>query len=254
MLLADPAFTTPAEGSIYTQLAVMPTPDSLVIAFADGRQVQLLSRDGRRARSAERIGDGPGEWRYVTWVGPDPDGVALVDVATFRVVRLFPDLAPAGQASVPPIVRGGAVVGRLGNGTFVSLLDPPRIPGVGSQRFATTLIQWRADSTRVDTLGALPGTDVFIDPAEQMFVRVPGGRVDWAAARDSIVVAGNGGDDSVLVVAGPTKRWIRLPGLATGAQLDAAAIAAFVDDQVSQAPDTDDRKRMRRTFAKVQPP
>jgi hypothetical protein len=255
VLSADKAFASPNEGSAYSHIAPRAAADSSYIAFVDGRRVLTFARNGTQLASAERIGDGPGEWKYVTWVGADSGGVALVDVATFRLIRLRSDLSRASDQSIPPIVRGGAVVGRLGAGAFVSLLDPPRIPGVGLQRFATTLIRWEAGSTRVDTISALAGTDVFIDPAEQMFVRVPGGRVDWAAARDSIIVAGNGSDDSVMVVVADSKAaWIRLRGLPMGERLNATATAAFVEEQVFQLPDPDDRRRMRRTFTKVQVP
>ncbi len=253
-VIEDTIFTARANGGGgFSQVgAVEYGADGEVIALVDGQRVIRIGQDGTPLSTAERIGGGPGEWRYVIWAGADSLGIALVDVASFRFVRLAWDLSPIGDTRVPSVVRGGAVIGRLQDGAFISLLDPPVIPGIGQQQFFTTIIKWRPESDQVDTVAALPGTDVFIDPAEQMFVRVPAGRVDWAAARDSIVVGGNGGGDSVFVqVKHKASQWVRLQGLPKSAPVSRSRIDAFIDEEIATMPDLDDRKRMRRTFAKV---
>ncbi len=238
----------------YTQIgAVDRLAGGDLVLFAEGETVVRIDADGNRVASATRIGSGPGEWRYVLWAGADSVGVGVIDASNLRLVQLRPDLSAANEVRVPPLVTGGKVVGRLSDGSFVSLLDPPTIPGTGSQRFLTNLIRWTPGLDVVDTLTALLGTDVFIDPEEQMFVRVPGGRVDWAAARDSIIVAGNGHDDSVFVMVGrKSARWVRLQLPLEQQQLSQADVESFVDAEVAQVPRLEDQRRMRRTFAKVE--
>lgn len=225
--------------------------DALVL-FVDGERVVVIDADGRTVSTASRVGSGPGEWRFVKWAGADSIGVGVVDVATLRLIRLFPDLSPATELSIASVVRGGAVVGRLTDGSFVSLIDPPTIPGTGRQRFLTNVVRWSAGAADVDTITRLPGTDVFIDPAEQMFVRVPGGGVDWVAARDSIIVAGNGKDDSLFVkVSNASGKWVRMQLPERKSRTSRAEIQAFVDAEVALVPREEDRLRMRRTFAKI---
>lgn len=226
-----------------------------IVLFVDGERVVVIDANGLEVASAARVGSGPGEWRFVKWAGADSLGVGVVDVATLRLIRLSSDLSPAAEHPIAPVVRAGSVMGRLADGQFVSLIDPPTIPGTGPQRFLTTVIRWSPGVQEVDTITRLPGTDVFIDPAEQMFVRVPGGRVDWVAARDSIIVAGNGHHDSVFVqLAGGSAKWIRLQLPARQNKITPSDIQAFVDAEVSLVPRQEDRLRMQRTFAKVQTP
>jgi len=173
--------------------------------------------------------------------------------------------------SAGPFPHVGAVE-RDVNGDLLAFVDGARVirtSATGSILASATRVgggpgEWRyvlwagADSSGaavIDVATLLPGTDVFIDPAEQMFVRVPGGRVDWAAARDSIIVAGNGGDDSVLVQVGQSpSRWVRLQLPPIAARMTPARAQEFIEAELSLVHDAEDRKRMRRTFAKVDVP
>ncbi len=226
-----------------------------LVLFVDGETVVRFDAAGNQLASATRSGSGPGEWRYVLWAGADSVGIGVLDASNLRLVTLSPDLSPRGEIQVPPVALGGVVAGRLSDGSFVSLLDPPTIPGTGSQRFLTNVIRWTPGRDDVDTVTALPGTDVFIDPEEQTFVRVPGGRVDWAAARDSIIVAGNGHDDSVFVrVGNASGKWIRLQLPFKDKSFNRSDAEAFIEAEVAQVPQLEDQRRLRRTFDKISSP
>lgn len=239
----------------YAHLGAVEHVNSDLLLYVDGARLVRLDSTGRKVAEAARRGKGPGEWQYAIWAGPDQSGAGVVDVASFRFLRLSPTLAPVEDLRIPELVRGGAVVGRLWDGSLISLLDPPTIPGIGAQVNKTAVLHWIPGSMLVDTVATLSGTEVYIDPAEHMIVRVPGGRVDWAAVRDSVVVAGNGGDDTVLVKAGRrAARWVQLVGLPTQSRLSAARVKTFVDEQVSAVPDVDERRSMQRTYAKLSRP
>jgi hypothetical protein len=143
-VVEDSAFARRANNNDgYSQIgSVSRRANGDLVVFVDGETVVRLDADGNQLASATRSGSGPGEWRYVLWAGADSVGIGVLDASNLRLVTLSPDLSPRREIQVPPVALGGVVAGRLSDGSFVSLLDPPTIPGTGSQRFLTNLIRW----------------------------------------------------------------------------------------------------------------
>ncbi len=223
-----------------------------VVGLVDDQQILYWPTSSTARTLAARIGSGPGEWRYAIWAGSLDGDVGVVDAASLRLLRFDSTLRVVSEERVPSLVGGGYVIGRHADGSFTSLIDPPKIPGVGLQRFETVLVRWRPGSAQVDTLGNLGGTDVFIDPAESMFVPVPGGSRDLVSVSDSISVAGNTLSDSVFIArAGETSRWVVLEGLPKGARWSDAQQSRFVRREVDETPSGEDRLRKQRTFKKL---
>ena len=242
----------PVDG--YGQIGAVDRPsDGDLLLFVEGRRLLRATSDGTTRASAERIGGGPGEWRYVRWAGRHEDRAALIDLSSLRYPQLDRERMVVHETIVPAISRLGEIIGRLDDGSMISPVGLPVLPGFGYRTYTTHVVRWTAGRPAVDPLLQLGGTEMFMRASESISVPLPGGHADWGTAAGSTIVVGNGSSDTVKMFDQTDGRWrsARLAGLPIATRMTREPIDQFIDVQVGVVPKPEARRRMRRTSASV---
>lgn len=167
---------------------------SLLLASAGNSDLVLLGSDGVELRRIGRSGDGPGEYRWPTWLQADNDGVWVYDISLGRLTRLGPELRVEHSRS-------------LGNGDVYFVLQPVTIArdtvlainGIGGgfrssgEVRDTTPLYRIPRSGPMDTLGLWPSAErAFATvPQGSLFVPIIFSRMVVAAGRAGHVVIGS---------------------------------------------------------------
>lgn len=221
------------------------------LAVADGGsgQLRLYGPDGSFRGSFGGPGEGPGEFRQLSapLVLLEDGGFLLWDLRLRRITRAGPGLALAGTTTLEPVegTTGMLLQGRFGDGSL--LVSEVRGAPPLSGEFRDTLRLHRAgsDGAPLNPLLVVGGgggelrIDGGPDPAtirSISVIRTPMGVQTFAAAGDSLLVAGSSAAFEARVVQrdGTLRRIHRL--MTSRTPLGAAERAAFIDDRAAASP------------------
>jgi hypothetical protein len=192
------------QGVIPTALSdgriVVANPSSFEIRFYDAR--------GKALKSIGRQGGGPGEFESLGLVaGFAGDSLVAFDVA-LRRYSVFDDTGAFARSGSLAVADAGLLipVGAFQDGALVVRVGLPIRPSgfasasifggspAGEQRGTTPLFRAPLDGSPLDSIASMPGSEVLVQASgTAMFVwPIHFGRVPVVAARDSLVVIGDG--------------------------------------------------------------
>ncbi|HEX6751165.1 MAG TPA: hypothetical protein VF092_27995 [Longimicrobium sp.] len=173
----------------------------IVVANGGTSTLEIFGADGAHQRSVGRAGDGPGEFRALSWVGRFAgDSIAAWDSGTGRLSVFTPagdfarSVAPAQPLGIFPRAEGA-----LDGGALLLALHQPSLgmsatEGVHVQRDTISLAVLRPDGA-VAVLGRFPGSEVLAsgNPAGGlMMMPLPFGRATIAAGSGGRVYVADG--------------------------------------------------------------
>ena len=133
-----------------------------VIIWSSIDSIQL----GKQRRVGVR-GDGPGEYRYIAFLGRCSDGeLTAFDPARLILSTYSTSTFEHVERRAPPLSRRGTVIGCQPSGALLSLLAPPTVEGYqpGLNRWPIHLAELASDGG-VDSLASTPGSEWWFDPA-----------------------------------------------------------------------------------------
>ncbi|GIW51409.1 MAG: hypothetical protein KatS3mg081_0764 [Gemmatimonadales bacterium] len=140
------------------------------IVVADGsNRLRYYRPDGSLDRVAGRTGEGPGEFRRISWIGLLPGDSAIVfDLAQWRLSIFDPagEFVRSFRAGAGDTVRFVQVAGRFGDGSFLGqgpVNTGGRIPQ-GLERHDIPLYRLGPDGSVLDALGEFPGNELYFEP------------------------------------------------------------------------------------------
>lgn len=177
--------------------------DRIVVADAGAHQLRFYDLAGKLLRAAGRGGNGPGEFRHLSWTGPLPgDSVGAWDVRLRRlsVYSRDGDLGRTAEFGIKgffPAVQGVFADGSL---LIATQVGGVRAPGSGAGAWRDTAVFVRMSSTGEvrDTVGRFPGPEQYTSPAgERTSTRtygLPFGRETFASVNQdrAFVATGDG--------------------------------------------------------------
>jgi hypothetical protein len=205
------------------------------IAIANGgsHQVRVFGTDGRLVRDIGRVGDGPGEFRSLAWVGARGDTLVVWDIVASRISRFLID----GTFLTSTIPQGvgmfAQVVGAYPDGSLLFSSDMPDgdVPAAGVRRGRVLLLRVSVQGALMDTVAMVPATEQFVSASEDgrglRIESLPFGRRTVVALSGDVLYVGTG-EDAGIRVAGRngaiSDEVLRVPAArkrVTGADIDA---------------------------------
>jgi hypothetical protein len=173
------------------------------VADAGSYAIRIFGSNGELTKTVGRNGAGPGEFRFLYWMGLcGPDTLFAVDGALRRATVLrTSDGFVVRTVALPAWFSFDSIVACLEANQLLVLVDQPRPLGPPGQvtRTPATLVRLDLSRGQVDTLAALAGTEYFFAARTPGFVDVPlgsralatagGGRVYYAQSTDSTVTS-----------------------------------------------------------------
>lgn len=215
------------EGEVlYRVTGAVPLSDGrLVIGNAGSHEIRFYDESGTLESSVGREGDGPGEFRRLTWIGPaGADSIAVFDgdgreVTVFdadgrlaRTFRLTEFRDPGSEEDVAP--RWPLMVGRLGGGNFVVGALPivttgPTFEGIPDDSIHYYFVVDGGASDRAPL--AVPASENWVESSESSASVMPvplGRRTDaavgtdilWVGMTDSNDIRGYGEDGALRLI------------------------------------------------------
>ena len=175
---AEPTVTIGGESSRETELdhvsgAWRLSGDRLAVVNAGTNDIRVFDSYGKFVRAFGRTGDGPGEFRQISWTGYAGDTAFIYDVEHKRVSTVLLDSSPRLLKTLTILTdvdstQDGFVAGRLADGRWLihgmSLLNQ-FLPGVHRLRGYAGVLG--AEGTgKVEWLGEAPDIALFVyDPS-----------------------------------------------------------------------------------------
>jgi len=146
--------------------ALLLSDGSIVVANAE-RELRYYDPRGGYRSKVGREGEGPGEFRFLYWIGLSEDSVVAYDLDLRRISTFDAAGRYAGSVRLPSAIRGSFPypVGVLHDGSLLFLDHTAPRPGMrtGVTRDPTRLYRWdRRDGGGVE-LGVFPLWDVLAD-------------------------------------------------------------------------------------------
>jgi hypothetical protein len=244
--------------------AVRLSDGSIVIADGGSAELRRYTADGRYVGSSGGAGEGPGEFRSLTWIGrTEGDSILAWDGRLLRV-SVFSSGGEYARTYSPELgeeLVGQRVVGAAGEGRLVmtrgSSFEPVGGEG-GVQRQPLTV--WRIDPAgHLElSIGPLAGETVELRPARtgEGIIRtpVPFGATTHIGANSGRIHVSESGRFDIHVYApdGTLERRIRRS--ADSLPVTAADLTAWIEAQLAPLPPIEDiRAGMRASFERVTP-
>jgi hypothetical protein len=165
--------------------------------------VRMFGSNGELTKTVGRNGAGPGEFRFLYWVGLcGADTLLAVDGALKRATVLrASDGSVIRTVTLPAWLSFDSIIACPAANQLLILVDKPRplgTPGLVT-RTPAMLVRLTISSGRVDTLAALAGTEYYFAARTPGYVDMPlgsralaaagGGRVYFAQSTSSVVTA-----------------------------------------------------------------
>jgi hypothetical protein len=167
----------------------------VLLADAGSNQVRLFDSTGAQIAAGGRKGSGPGEFRYIAWVGRCSDSLVVVQDAGLNRLSYF---SLSGEfvelKNLPVGFNFEKPVGCVGTTRLFVLINQPKLilREGGLVRTPAALVQLDLHTMRADSLGAYEGTDHYFSKRAGGFVEQPFGRATLAAfGRNRIFVGSN---------------------------------------------------------------
>lgn len=211
----------------------------IVVADAGNLEVRWFDASGTHVRSVGAEGEGPGEFRFIHWMGACPGGEILVvdprigrgtilSAADGRVVRTV-ELAPSLRWNVPlSCGDDGKLVVLMDQ--LEGRVDPAREGRV--TRVAAEIVRFDLTAGAEDTLRELPGSDHYYANRAPVFAYLPLGARALAAVGGAHLYAAQSDEDVVLVKELGSSGWTRfehgLPRSPATREAWEAAVSEFV--------------------------
>jgi hypothetical protein len=245
--------------------AVRLADGTLVIANGGSRQLLRYDRTGKFLGATGREGDGPGEFRALSWIGRmRGDSLVTWDRGLDRITVFTPagayarDYKPTLTENPMTLeVKGALSSGRLLLARGASFISGNGTAGVQRQPISG----WLIDSLGTERLsiGPFPGETVFLGPGRQpgATIRTPvplGASTIFATGSDAVHVVDT---DAFAVRSYATDG--RLSAIArrphTAQPIQPSDIATVIDEQLENLPPVQEiRDGMRAAFERVPPP
>lgn len=196
-------------------------PDGrLAVVNGGTSEVRFYDADGVHLRSVGGRGEGPGEFQVVRWIHRVGDTLVLYDGALDNGRATY--LTLAGDLITTRVLsteerRFPNPTTVLPDGTFLDAVDRGSIPAdeMGYVRFTLMPVRYPPSGTSVDTITAVPGSDMFRWSflTAVMGIDVPFGREAYLAAGLDRIFTGNGDEAAVDVFdfSGTHRMSIRFP-------------------------------------------
>jgi hypothetical protein len=218
----------------------------VVVADAGSSEIKVFGSDGELTQTIGRPGEGPGEFRRMSYFGRLPgDSLAVWDLGQARLTVFSPDGTRSRETRIgaTPESPRSSVAGVFGDGTllsrgFVNLGD--RVPD-GLERHETEVFHLAADGTLLDSIGNVIGGESFFRAVEGgfSFYTPPFGRTtEMIAAGSRLYIADSERPEiRVLTPDGmPVRivRWAQRPRTISDADIERArdnALESASDDQ-----------------------
>lgn len=221
------------------------------VAVADGgsSEIKVFASDGALAQTIGGQGDGPGEFRQMTFFGRLPgDSLAVWDMGQARLTVFTPagERARDIRIGATPESPQSSVIGMFGDGTllsrgFVNLGG--RVPD-GLERNETEALHLAADGTLLDSIGSVTGSETFFRAFDGgfSFYTPPFGRTTEVIAAGSRLYIADSERPEIRVLTPdgtPVRlvRWEQRPREITAADLDRAREAALESVSADRRPD-----------------
>jgi hypothetical protein len=244
--------------------AVRLSDGSIVIADGGSAELRRYTADGRYVGSSGGAGEGPGEFRSLTWIGrTEGDSILAWDGRLLRVSVFSPggEYARTYSPELEEELVGQRVVGATGEGRLVmtrgSSFEP--VGGVaGIQRQPLTV--WRIDPEgQIElSIGPFAGETVELRPARSgegiIRTSVPFGATTHIGANSGRIHVSESGRFDIHVYGpdGMLERKIRRP--ADSLPVMASDLTAWIEAQLAPLPPIADvRAGMRASFERVTP-
>jgi hypothetical protein len=192
------------------------------IVIAEGRtaRISFFNGGGRVLRTVGRSGDGPGEYRLISWLGQCAgDSIFVWDFIHQRLTALDKDgqlgremmIPSSGRIDPPPYLIRCNRKGQFAVHDQPSLSDPPK-PGVASTRERTKLRVVNGRDSTLAVIGMIPSTEYSLTRIGAAVPR-PLGRVPTVAMTDDRLYVGtaDSGVIAVFALSGRPRGAIRVP-------------------------------------------
>ncbi len=160
------------------------TSGEIVVGDAGGNRILFFDKAGGFIRVAGRSGDGPGEFRLLSWVGRCAGGtVGAYDAAHSSLTFLTPGGAIAGTLKLPGAVGFDKPVACSSPGQLIMLFDQNRARVKPGQHLVTptALVRIRGPSS-TDTIALGGPQDYYVAKTIGAYSNVPLGRSALGAA------------------------------------------------------------------------
>jgi len=168
------------EGAREYELAGVPgalrlADGTLVIADHGSDEIRYYSPRGVHLRSVGRHGEGPGEFRWIAWIGQRADSVAVWDSLLRRLTWFAPD------GRLARVVRIGTgeesiqrVVGLMGDGSLLLRPWGRENPPAGEHADSATITRYSGvDGRRMGTMGPYFEREVFTTRSRSLTLSQP---------------------------------------------------------------------------------
>lgn len=228
---------------------------TIVVANRGTNELRYYDVDGRYLTSAGREGGGPGEFRFLSELYPWPGDTVVVGDGGQRRLSWFD-----AQGRFLRSVEVATPAGILANGTLIHQQSVPLEgrPQNGYSRRPAYLVHTAVDGEVLDTLGQVPGTEIYLyvrsssdDVVEVSLTWTPFGRRQYVAVAEDRVYAG-AGDRYEIEVYRPGRGLARLiRRLTPNPPVDDAAIERLRQHRLAGVDDAEARRRIEQSLADV---
>jgi len=237
----------PAEQQFAGIEAVRRLPDGrLAVADRGSAEIRFFDDRGHYVASHGRLGEAPGEYRYLVGLGSGPgDSLWAYDFGLRRLTVLTAAGAAVRTVSVGPVLAAPLAVGWLRSGDFVlqeqwsSALHAVTRTGLVRDSAAVALLA--GDGVRLDTIVLVPGREVFIGSEDGRAVMSAPVLAHHAvvAMNDSLVFVGDQTTFEIRAyrASGTLARIVRITGVDLAIGPDERERA--VDARASDAPEAE---------------
>jgi len=224
----------------------------VVVADAGSLQLRYFDVAGALDAVIGRSGEGPGEFRDITWFGTLPGDSLLVWDVMLRRLTVFDatgarvrDAVNQTQSSITGVFDDGSMVGR----GFVSFDAPPS----GMVRPPNAVVHVNPDGSLADSIGAVSGSDAYFAPIERGFrvISPPFGRNTAIAARGDRLYIGDTElpEIRVLVSGGAPRLFVRWDD--AGRRVTTADIERAKQEAVGDEEDDAARRDVEQIYARM---
>jgi hypothetical protein len=229
-------------------------PSDQVIAVGDGAAatIRFFRYPGSLIRTVGRSGNGPGEFRELSWIGECGRGsFVAVDGATLRLTRFdSAGRVTHSRSSPSPFVILRPLICLAGGSIIASYDVPGTLPGKsGVFRTSGLLVSIHSDFLALDTIAVFAGTERYVSREVGGYGELPLGLTGLAAAGPSIAVVG-ATDSSWLTVhelAGGHVQRVRIP--LSAHRVTQTEFAAAVAARLRDEPTPRIRERLAQVYA-----
>ncbi len=152
----------------------LPLPGGeLAVANGGTNEIRIFDSQGRYVRTVGGLGEGPGEFRRLSWIASrEPDSLVASDVRLRRITvfdangryartatTIGSSQSPEQTAMAPP-----EPIGVFRDGSFLTVSFDLLTPVAGPVRPVASLERFTPNATSSDPLGSFPGNEMHVVP------------------------------------------------------------------------------------------